>query len=79
MSYMNHSTSFALASGIQELSFDEVNSIFGGESTTGTVATHVATVATIVGGVAVLSGNVPVAVGAGFVAGVASIIAAIAD
>lgn len=76
MSYMNHSTDFAPAGGIQELGFDEVELVDGGSSTSDTLYV-VAGVAATVASVAARAGAPQVAAGAAVVGLVAFIAASV--
>lgn len=77
MSYMNQAE-FALAAGIQELSFAEIDHVNGAITARqiGTGARFVAAGAAVVGGGALFTGNVHVAAGAAIVGGTALLVAA---
>ena len=72
MSYMDTGSMHALHQGVQELSFDEIDAVNGG-STTSTVAGHVAAVTAI--GAALAIEVPPLSAGLGAVSLVASAVA----
>lgn len=76
MSYMHNQNNFSVLSGIQELSFYEVD-LVDGAGRVGNAARWVAGGAAVVGGVALLTGNPVVAGGAAIVGGLSLLVAAI--
>lgn len=75
MSYMNHSE-FALAGGIQELSFDEIDVIWGANTTANVLYTVAGTAGVVAAGASYV-GAAPVAAVAAVV-GLVAFIAAVA-